>query len=87
MARFVQYSRNLRGIISRAHNIGVRFVAVQRNPDGASVIVSFRDYSGCETQFADFSVALDWFRSRAKRWGMVERINTPTHHSFHLINP
>jgi hypothetical protein len=80
----VQRSKNLRGIITRAHKIGVRFVAVQRIPNGADVMVSFADDSCARTTFADFTVALDWFRSRGERWGLAERTNTETHHSWHV---
>ena len=80
----VQRSKNLRGIITRAHKIGVRLVTVQAIPGGAEVDVSFCDDSACRTQFADYSAALDWFRSRGKRWGLTERTNTQTHHSWHV---
>jgi hypothetical protein len=86
----VQRSKNLRGIISRAGKIGVRFVSVQKltafdgSPRGADVSVSFYDDSCARTTFADFTVALDWFRSRGKRWGLTERTNTETHHSWHV---
>jgi hypothetical protein len=81
----VQRHRDTRGIIRHADKIGVRFVAVQRHVSfGAVVNVSFADDSCCETTFADFTVALNWFRERAERWGLVERTNTPTHHSWHV---
>jgi hypothetical protein len=80
----VQRSKNLRGIITRAHKIGVRFVAVQAIPGGADVDVSFCDDSACRTQFADFGVALNWFGRRGERWGLIEQRNTPTHYSWHV---
>ncbi len=88
----IQRSRNLRGVISRASKVGVRFVVVQRlnyspsDPDyhAAEVMISYRDGSRCRTKFESFSVALDFFRKREKRWDLAETKNSDNHYSWSI---
>lgn len=68
--RVVGVSQNLRGIIARAHKVGVSRVSVSRMEGGAFVYVSFADASECRTTFADYSIARWFFKSRANKWGL-----------------
>ncbi len=70
----VQRSRNLRGLISRASKVGVDSVSVFRSEGGAYVSVFFKDGSECRTNFADFTVARDFFRKRWQRWGLYAEV-------------
>jgi hypothetical protein len=91
--KIISRSKNLRGIITRQNKIGVRFLAVQatgKAPEGysipeassAEVMISFNDDSHCTTYFADFSIAVDFFTKRQKRWNLTRRQNTETHYSW-----
>lgn len=69
--RVVNVSRNLRGMINRAHKVGVSRVSVSRTSNGAFVYVGFADGSELRNLWADYSVARAFFLCRAKRWGLL----------------
>lgn len=76
-------SQNLRGIIEHQNRVGIYYVAVHKIKDGGLVYVVFKDQSWCRTQFADFSIALNFIRKRWERWGMKAEVrNSDTYYSF-----
>lgn len=81
--KIVQRSRNLRGLITRAHKIGVARVSLWRTADGASYYVAFKDGSELRGQFAAFTTCRDFFRSRWARWGLYAEVrNSDDYWSF-----
>jgi hypothetical protein len=72
--KVVQRSKNLRGLLERAHKIGVAKAAVIRSGNGANVYVTFSDGSECWTSFADFTIARDFFRKRWQKWGLYAEV-------------
>jgi hypothetical protein len=68
--RTVARSRNLRGLLDYARNRSpVIIAAMTRTADGADVFVRFADHAHCRTTFADYSVAVAWFKAR-RSWGL-----------------
>jgi hypothetical protein len=68
--RVVARSHNLRGLLEYARNKSpVIIAAMTRTDDGADVFVRFLDHAHCRTTFADYSVAVAWFKAR-RSWGL-----------------
>jgi hypothetical protein len=70
----VQRSRNLRGIITRAHKVGVARATCWASEAGGTYYIQFADGSWTRGQFADFTVCRDWFRARWRRWGLYAEV-------------
>jgi hypothetical protein len=70
----VQQSRNLRGLISRAHRVGVHAISLFRCQLGTfgpgEVFVEYKDGSTVRTRFAEHGIARAFFRKRYQRWGL-----------------
>lgn len=69
-------SRNLRGLIEHQNRVGVEYVAVHKIKEGAIVYIAFRDQSWCRTKFNDFSIALNFIRTRWQKWNMRAEVKT-----------
>lgn len=85
----IRHSKNLRGLIRYGHKNGVREVRLERHPpklaevigEGCLVWMEFQDGAVCSTDFADFSVARDFFCKRARRWGGLVRTSEGVIHA------
>lgn len=79
----VSKSKNLRGILEYARNkSSVSHATCYRQSDGgAFVYVLFDNGATCRTRFADYTVALRWFRSR-RSWDLSECYCSPNMTSF-----
>jgi hypothetical protein len=81
--KVVHRSRNLRGLITHARRAGVHSAAVWRTQSGATVYVEYSDGAYCRTDFADFTIARDFFRKRWQKWGLFAEIrNSDNYWSF-----
>jgi hypothetical protein len=76
--KVVQQSRNLRGLISRAHKIGVHAVSLFRTNLGTfgpgDVFVEYDDGSTVRVRFAEHGIAKAFFRRRYQRWGLNNEV-------------
>jgi hypothetical protein len=69
--KVIAESRNLRGVVDRARSVGVLQVELDRLPAGrGGVTFTFLDGSFCDTEFADYSVLVDWLKAR-RSWAGV----------------
>lgn len=79
--KVVSKSQSLRGILEYARNKAiVREATCYRATDDALIAINFDNGAECRTRFADYSVAVDWVRSR-RSWGLSER-----YHSHDVAN-
>jgi hypothetical protein len=83
--KVIHRSRNLRGLISHAHRVGVAKASVWRTSPacGGRAYIEYRDGSYCRTEFADFTIARDFFRARWQKWGLYAEVrNSDGYWSF-----
>lgn len=70
----VRRSKNLRGIIEYWRETDISSVTIIRCGTGAIVKIWFADMAFCCTDFADFRVAHEWFKSRIERRGSAAKL-------------
>lgn len=82
----VAHSKNLRGLLDYARKHRVAYVSVHGTHDGgAAYYVRYNNGAEARGEFADLSVAVRWFRTRAKRsWDLSTVRNADDYWTFYV---